>query len=95
MQEAGLKTIETYIACRQNKIAQYIVTGPILELCLTTERLPGAQVPNRWWEQGGLDWEGEREAARAAETTRTETKEAGEEGRRTIMATVAEGNSSI
>ena len=36
-----------------------------------TEWRPGARVPAQWWEQGGVDWEGEREAARVVEAELT------------------------
>ena len=37
-----------------------------MELCLESERRPGARVERRWWEQGGLDSEGVRKMERAA-----------------------------
>ena len=48
-EEAGLQEIETYIACRQNTVAQYIATRPIMDLCLVVERRPGVQVLRQWW----------------------------------------------
>ena len=37
MAEAGLPEVETYVACRHNTYAQYIVVGPIMDLCLKAE----------------------------------------------------------
>ena len=44
MEEAGLKEVETYVSCRQNTVAQFIVTRPIMDLCLETEWRPGPRV---------------------------------------------------
>ena len=33
IKEAGLEEVETYIPRRQNMVAQYIVTRPVIELC--------------------------------------------------------------
>ena len=38
-------------------------------------RLPGAQVPMRWWEQTGIDWKGDREKAAATEEEAAEATE--------------------
>ena len=57
--------IRTLILRRQNKVAQFIATRPILGLCEVTERRPGTRVPKRWWEQTGIDWKAAREAAAA------------------------------
>ena len=32
--EAGLQEVETYFSCRQNTVAQYIATRPIIDLYL-------------------------------------------------------------
>ena len=47
MQEAGLEEVEEYITRRQNTIAQYIVTRPILDLCEESVRRPGTWVSKR------------------------------------------------
>ena len=39
---------------RQNTVAQYIATRPIMDLCCQSSRRPGAQVYRRWWEHDGL-----------------------------------------
>ena len=58
IREAGLEEVETYITQRQNTVAQYIATQPILELCEEAERRPGARVSKRWWEQEGINLAG-------------------------------------
>ena len=73
MVEAGFKGIGTYITRRQNKVAQYIATRPILEFCERSTGRPGARVFRRWWVQDGLDWEGEKRAVAAAELDGEET----------------------
>ena len=57
MQEAGLTDIRMSILKRQNTVAQYIVTRPLLDLCEGARAREGAQVPLRWWYQAGIDWE--------------------------------------
>ena len=75
MVEAGFKGIDKYITRRQNTVAQYIATRPILDLCERSARRPGARVSQRWWEQDGLDLEGTKKQleAEAAESYREET----------------------
>ena len=68
MTEVVLQEVETYIARRQNTVAQYIATRPIMDLCLTEVRRPGARVLKRLWEQDGIDIEGIKEAAWVEET---------------------------
>ena len=34
-EEAGLQEIETYATYRQNTVAQYIATRPIMDLCMS------------------------------------------------------------
>ena len=75
MKEAGIVRIRTSILRRKNKVAQFIATRPILNLCEKANRRPGAQVPRRWWEQMGIDWNGARERAKvAAEAAEPGTK---------------------
>ena len=50
-----LEEIRVYISCRHNASAQYIVTCPIMDLCLVAEQNPGMCLSRRWWEQPGLD----------------------------------------
>ena len=66
--EAGIVRVQTSILRRQNTVAQFIATRPILGLCEVTERRGGTRVPQRWWEQPGIDWKMSREQGeRAAE----------------------------
>ena len=58
--------METYIWQRKNTVAHYIATRSLLELCEATERKYGAHVGIRWWEQGGIDLAGTREAEATA-----------------------------
>ena len=44
MTEARLKEVETYISCLQNKVAHFIATRPIMDLCLAAERRLGSRV---------------------------------------------------
>ena len=50
-----LEDIGVYIAHRQNMVAQYIATHPIMDLCLAAERNPEMRLSRRWWEQHVLD----------------------------------------
>ena len=62
--------IRTLILWRQNMVTQFILTRPILDLCKTSTRRPGARVSRQWWEQTGIDLKGAQEkAAEAAEET--------------------------
>ena len=45
---AGLEEVDTYVLRSQNTIAQYIMTRPILEMCLSEERWLGMQVTWKW-----------------------------------------------
>ena len=55
MEEAGLTDIRTSIQRRQNTVAQYIATRPLLDLCEGARPREGARVTLRWWEQSGID----------------------------------------
>ena len=65
MMVAILEEVETYVLHRLNTIDQYIVTRPILELCMESYQQLGEQLSQRWWEQGGLDLVSVRAAGRA------------------------------
>ena len=67
--------IWTSILRRQNTVAQFIATRPILDLCEGAVRRPGVQVLRIWWEQTGIDWKGEREKASAMEEEAAEAAE--------------------
>ena len=66
MEEAGFEEIGVYIKKRQNTVAQYILTRPIMDICEQSVRRPGAWVYRRWWEQEKIDLEVEMERATAA-----------------------------
>ena len=57
MREAGLTDIRKSIENRQNTVAQYIATRPLLDLCEGARAREGAKVPMRWWNQADIDWE--------------------------------------
>ena len=67
MKEVGVVRVRTSILQRQNTVAQFIAMRPILGLCEVAERRPGTQVPQRWREQTGMDWNSAREKAAAEE----------------------------
>ena len=88
--EAGILRARTLVLRRQNKVAQFIATRPILGLCKVTERRGGTRVPQRWWEQPGIDWRlareqgeiateavGHADATAETKTTTTETPGSG------------------
>ena len=73
--EAGIVRARTSVLRRQNTVAQFVATWPILVLCKETERRGGTRVPQRWWEQPGIDWRLAREKnERAEEAGETNTK---------------------
>ena len=49
LKEVGVVRVRTSILRRQNMVAQFIATRPILELCEVAERRRGTRVPRRWW----------------------------------------------
>ena len=74
MKETGMVEISTSILRRQNTVAQFISTRPILDLCEQATRRPGSRVSWRWWEQTGIDWKGARKREEAAEAAEPGTK---------------------
>ena len=48
MAEVGLQEVETYFSCRQNTVEKYIVTRPIMDLCLVANRRPGPRMEMQW-----------------------------------------------
>ena len=57
MKEVGLTDIQTSIMRRQNTVAQYIATRPLLDLCEGARAREAAKVPLRRQDQAGIDWE--------------------------------------
>jgi hypothetical protein len=49
LDNANLETIEVYIRQRQNHVAQYVATRPILQLCQATPLQPGSVSRLQWW----------------------------------------------
>ena len=79
MAEAGFEEIGTYITRRQNMVAQYIVTRPILDLCEQSARRPVAWLSRPWWYQERLELEGAEE--RSVAESDEEEAQSEEEGR--------------
>ena len=71
--------IRTLILWRQDTVAQFIATRPILGECEVTERRPGTRVPRRWWEQTEIDWKAARAAAEAVASNNGEDAAMAEE----------------
>ena len=65
-EEAYLEEVDMYVTHRHNTVAHFIMTRPIVDLCLAAERRSGARVSQRWWEQDNLDLEGMWVASGAA-----------------------------
>ena len=65
--DAGIVRARTSVLRRQNTVAQFVATRTILVLCEGTERRGGTWVPQRWWEQPGIDWRLAREQNKRAE----------------------------
>ena len=77
--EAGFVRARTWVLRRQNMVAQFIATRPILRLYEVAERRQGTRVPQRWWDQPGIDWKLAREKGeRAAATSEHAGASAGE-----------------
>ena len=68
IKDAGIVRVRTSVLRRQNTVAQFVATRPILALCEGSERRGGTRVPQRWWEQTGIDWRLARERSENAET---------------------------
>ena len=68
MGEAGFEGIRKSVTRRKNTVAQYIVTQLIMYLCERSTHRPGVRVFRRWWEQAGINLEGEKNRAAEAET---------------------------
>ena len=67
--EARVVRDRTLVLRRQNTVAQFVATRSILGICEVAERRRGTQVPQRWWEQPGIDWKLEREKREKAAAT--------------------------
>ena len=49
MKETVMVGIKTSIIQRQNTVAQFIATQPILDLCKQATQRPGVRVSRWWW----------------------------------------------
>ena len=81
MKEEGFTDVRTSITIRQNTVAQFIATRPLLDLCKGATQRGGARVTMRWWDQKGIDWE--KAKARGAETELESESETDMEGEAT------------
>ena len=54
LEMVGLEEIGAYIARRQNTVAQYILTRPVMDLCLVEEWKTGMRLYMQWWENTTL-----------------------------------------
>ena len=70
MRGAVLEEVYEYVLRMQNTAGQYIATCPILDLCEELVQRPGTWVVERWWYQEGLDTEGLKAVAYAADDGR-------------------------
>ena len=67
MQESYMEEVQDYVLRKHNMVSQYTAMRPILDLCEEAVRRPGTRVFfERWWEQEGLDLEGEKSVKEAA-----------------------------
>ena len=55
LEMSKLEDIRVYISRRQNMVAQYIATRPIMDLCLAAEQKSGMRLYRQWWEKPALD----------------------------------------
>ena len=81
MKEAGFADVRTSITRRQNTVAQFIATRPILDLCEGTTHRGEARVTMRLWDQKGIALE--KAKAQGAATESELESEADEEGKAT------------
>ena len=72
MRETGFEGIQKAVTRRQNTVAQYIATLPILDLCERSTQREGARVSRRWWDQEVIDLKAAKE--RAAEVLATDSE---------------------
>ena len=47
----GPQEVDNYVSCRQKTVAQYILTRPLMDLCLAVYRHLGTRVSQQWWYQ--------------------------------------------
>ena len=69
MAEAVFQELNTYVSRRQNTVAQFIATRPMIDLCLATKRRLGSRLSKQWYDQDILYLEGMKVAAQEEERT--------------------------
>ena len=74
MLEAGFEGIRKAVTRRQNMVAQYIATRPILDFCERATQRVEARVSRRWWDQEGMDLKAAKEQASEALATDLESE---------------------
>ena len=74
MREAGFEGIRKAVSRRQNTVAQYITTRPILYLCERAMQRVGERVSWRWWNQEVIDLKAAKEMAAEAMATDWESE---------------------
>ena len=58
MTEAVLQEVETYVSCIYKKVAHFIATRPIMDLCLASERRPVQGWPSGGGSRTFCTWRG-------------------------------------
>ena len=71
MVKAGVQEVETYVGHRQNTVAKFITTKPIMDLCLAVPQRPVAQGSKKWCKQEGMDLERTQDVERVEEAKRS------------------------
>ena len=74
MREAGFEGIRKTVTRRQNTVAQYIATRPILDLCERAMQRAGERLSRRWWEKEGIDLKAAKERAAEAMATNSDSE---------------------
>ena len=74
MREAGFEGIRKAVTRRQNTVAQYIATQPIMDLCERATQRVGVRVSRRWWDQEVIYLKAEKERAAEAMATDSESE---------------------
>ena len=55
LKTVGIDEICVYTYHRQNRVAKYIVTSIIMDLCLAADQRPVIRLSRRWWDQPDLN----------------------------------------
>ena len=69
LRKAGLWSMREYIRRRQARVAEYIATRPIYDLCMDAPVLPGSNRVQRWWQQNFEPVEEETDGSDGSSTT--------------------------